>query len=584
MGSNRVNRELFELDYATVAQCRAKLADTTNLWIEGGRGTGKSTHILAQRIDRVQWDLAGAAPVLVAATYKSIFDNILPALLEHFRRNYMEGVYYAIGKEPPSHFAKCHSWIKSWNHTVSFVNGSVIQFASMDRPESMLSKNVPHIFLDEMLRIPEEKFIERCLPSLRADRTLYGHSHYYLGITGVSSTPNFETDYDWFLHNEKNMNPSLIECIQNLAYQTDVRRYHLIRYRDRLKASVSEAERDKWEKEIRKCEHFIRRWTERANLLRRGQHCYIRMSSFSNIKILGLDYIRNQQQVTKNPGSFNTSILSVRSHRPREMFAGKFGRRHLFGDSYIYGAIDGLSAGHYSEKELFSSRHLKYYRNSLPLYAGFDPGPFMSIVFGQRSLSGRRQFRLIKNLYVIHPEQHEELAERIDTFFDSVRRKEIFLHYDRAANQRSPHYRKYYPLSGSGDLNDTDAQLLKNALAKRGWTVRLMSLNQPTVYYWQHYSLLNILFSPPDRKRDEILIDENECAELVSSINSAPLKRTEGRIELDKSSESELDYPDQAMWSTQIFTAAMYLLWGEYKHLLPAYGHHIPQGAGTYRV
>jgi hypothetical protein len=95
---------------------------------------------------------------------------------------------------------------------------------------------------------------------------------------------------------------------------------------------------------------------------------------------------------------------------------------------------------------------------------------------------------------------------------------------------------------------------------------------------------VNILFSPPDRKRDEILIDENECAELVSSINSAPLKRTEGRIELDKSSESELDYPDQAMWSTQIFTAAMYLLWDEYKHLLPAYGHHIPQGAGTYRA
>jgi hypothetical protein len=552
------------------------------MWIEGARGTGKTTHILAQRMDRVQWSLAGAPLVLVSATYKSIFDNILPALLDHFRKNYIEGVYYVIGREPPSHFAPCHSYIKKWMHTISFVNGSVIQFASVDRPESMLSKNTPHIFLDEMLRIPEDKFIERCLPSLRADRALYGHSHYYMGITGVSSTPNFETDYDWFLHNEKNMNSLLIAYIQNIAYQIDVRQYHRIRYQERLVTEMSEDVRDKLQKAIRKCDHFIARWTERVNLLRRGRHCYIRMSSFSNIRVLGLEYIRQLQKVTRHEGSFNTSILSVRSHKPREMFVGRFGRHHLFGDSYTYKHIDGLSMMNSSEGELFSSRHLKHYRNNHVLYAGFDPGPFMSIVFAQRSLSGRREFRAIKNLYVIHPNQHIELAERINTFFDNAKRKEIILHYDRAANQRNPHYRKHYPLSYSTDVNDTDAELLKKALVRLGWTVRLMSLGQPVVYYWQHYSLLNILFSKSNGKRDEILIDENECAELVSSINSSPLKRTEGRIELDKSSESELDYADQAMWSTQLLTAYMYLLWGEYRHLLPRHDDVMPQGAGTY--
>ena len=278
MANNQISNEIFTQKYGTVVQCQAKLADTTNLWIEGGRGTGKSTHILAQRIDRVQSGLPGAPLTLVAATYKSIFDNILPAIMEHFRGNYLEGVYYVIGRQPPAHFAPCNQYISTWKHTVSFVNGTVIQFASVDRPESMLSKNTPHIFVDEMLRIPEEKFIERCLPSLRADRTLYGRSHYYLGITGVSSTPNFTTDYDWFLHNEKNMNPRLVTYIQNIAYQIDVNHYHLHRYREKYKTLLQETERAKYRKNIQRCESFISRWTERVNLLRRNQHFYLRVS------------------------------------------------------------------------------------------------------------------------------------------------------------------------------------------------------------------------------------------------------------------------------------------------------------------
>jgi hypothetical protein len=210
----------------------------------------------------------------------------------------------------------------------------------------------------------------------------------------------------------------------------------------------------------------------------------------------------------------------------------------------------------------------------------------MSIVFAQRfdRKPGQvRKFRVIKDMHVIHPNQQVEMAEMIDNFFEGHRRKEIFLHYDRAANQHDPNYRKYYPNSGLTDLNDTDAQLLKKELEKRGWRVVLMSMGQGVIYYSQHYALLSILFGKGDGKRDEILIDENECPCLVSSIQSSPLKRHEGRIMLDKSSERDLDYEDQAMWSTQIFTALLYLLWGEYKQYLPKSGlMDVPEGAGTF--
>ena len=132
-------------------------------------------------------------------------------------------------------------------------------------------------------------------------------------------------------------------------------------------------------------------------------------------------------------------------------------------------------------------------------------------------------------------------------------------------------------------VNDTDAVLLKKELTALGWNVILMSKNQKDIFYSQHYRLLNLLFGKHDGKRDKILIDRNECEALVSSINHSPLKRHEGRIFLDKSSE-RLPFDEQAYNSTQLASAFMYLLWGEYYKLLPDsdLSHDTPQGEGTY--
>lgn len=75
-----------------------KLADPTFLFAEVGRGSGKTTHMMASRVDRVQNDMPGAVLVLGASTFKSIFDNILPGLMEYFMENYERGIYFEGGK------------------------------------------------------------------------------------------------------------------------------------------------------------------------------------------------------------------------------------------------------------------------------------------------------------------------------------------------------------------------------------------------------------------------------------------------------------------------------------------------------
>ncbi|MDR1718192.1 MAG: hypothetical protein LBS20_20355 [Prevotella sp.] len=563
--------------YLSIVQIMVKLIDPTFLFGEVGRGSGKTTHMLAPRIDRVQHDMAGSLLVLAAATYKSIIDNILPGVLEYFLENYDRGVYFEYGKRPPDHFGvptlENPHWsrteiekITDFKHTITFVTGTVIKFVSCDRPESMLGLNAAHLFIDEMIRIPEDKFIERIIPALRADRSKFGHSHYFMGITGFSSTPNFETDEDWWTKYESDMKPKLMKRILEVSYHVDMRM-----------AAQIEAHANADFEEEKKYRRFLDRWLPRLNAARRGQTLYMRASSFSNIKILGVDYIRNQIKSIKDPDKLNTSILAVRKTKVKDMFFGRFGKQHLFEDGYDYRRTDKLRIDNTIE---WLSSDLKYCNPNMPLIAGYDAGPFSSIIFAQEEKS-KKIFRVIKNMWVYHPDQHDELAGKIDTFFKNHKRKEIFLYYDRAANQKDPEYRKYYPVSGG--LNDTDANLLAAALKARRWTVHLMSKGQETIYYGQHYTLLNTLFGPREASDWQVLIDRNECEALVSSINHSPLKRNEKRVELDKTSE-RLDFEDQAYYSTQLSSAFMYLLWGKFNHLLPASARRKQEyiGTGTY--
>jgi hypothetical protein len=228
-----------------------------------------------------------------------------------------------------------------------------------------------------------------------------------------------------------------------------------------------------------------------------------------------------------------------------------------------------------------TAQNLKYYTRTAPLYLGYDPGPFTSLVAGQLY---PKEFRFLKNFWAIHPEQQPEIAKNFNDFFrdHSPRQRQIYLYYDRAANQTNPKYREFY--EQTADLNDTDAVILKSELEKYGWSVTLMSLGWGVITYVRLYRLLNILFSSPSEKQDKILVDKNECEELISSIYHSPVKKTEGKIMLDKSAERKLDYKDQIYWSPQIASACMYLLWGMYKKYLPASENSeiIPAGGGTW--
>ena len=113
-------------------------------------------------------------------------------------------------------------------------------------------------------------------------------------------------------------------------------------------------------------------------------------------------------------------------------------------------------------------------------------------------------------------------------------------------------------------LDSLDARALKRELESYGFEVELMNEGQATIYHWQQFKLLQLLFSGRSRALPSVLIDENECKNLCSAIMLSPLKKTEGRIELDKSSEKTVPLKQQAGLTTQLPSAFIYLLFGRY--------------------
>ncbi|MDA3824137.1 MAG: hypothetical protein PF450_16205, partial [Bacteroidales bacterium] len=252
------------------------------------------------------------------------------------------------------------------------------------------------------------------------------------------------------------------------------------------------------------------------------------------------------------------AICNIRPKQVTDMFFGGFNKKiHTFDDSYIYNSILQLDL-----KDTFklTAQYLKHYDPNLPLVIGYDPGHFCSIVVGQVKKADN-ELRIIKEFYCVHPKAQGDLAQQVWAFFGQHRKnKNIVLYADRAGNKT-----KYVR-----DKITTDSRLMKKELEVYDFRVDLKTEKQRTIFYYEHYNLLRILLSEELRFTTRIRIDSNECSNLVSAIHLTPVKRDDGKIEMDKSAERTVALQYQAALTPQLPSALTYLIFGLFANQLPS--------------
>ncbi|EEX53710.1 hypothetical protein HMPREF6745_0824 [Prevotella sp. oral taxon 472 str. F0295] len=553
----------FELYYMNSVQMLASIIDPNMLYAEWGRATGKTEGVMGPRLIRVANDMPGELSFLVHKTYVALMTNVWPNIQAYFSRPVIVngrqramleyGVDYVVGETRlPSHFRLPRYPVSYAKHSVIFRNGAHLQLVSSDQPESVAGRNAVHAFIEEMKHNSGEKLKSRLFPSLRGGSAEIRKSAYYEGVTGVSDTARVDLgEDDWFEDYERNMNRELIEEIASVSLAVNKSLYRQFVLNRELRETKDPVSMEKIRLEQQQLAAFLARWKPRLADMRRNAVYYIRASSFRNKDILGPKFFKTQLD-TLNMDEFLTAICGVRHKEVTNKFFAAYDKAiHQFKDSYIY---DAILSHDLKDKFLLTARYLRHYDRREPLYVGYDPGAFSSMIVGQKKDFGR-QLDIIKEFWAYYPEEQESLAQQFYQFFgaDAVN-KVVHLYPDRAGNKRREELEQI----------TTDSRALKAALEGYGFSVILHNEGAATIYHWQQFKLCMMLFGEQRNFLPRVRIDENECKNLCSAILISPLVKKGNSIELDKSSEKKEPLKRQAGLTTQLPSAMIYLLYGLY--------------------
>lgn len=563
----------FESYYMNLMQIRANVVDANVQITEVARAGGKTESVFGPRIIKVAAAMPGELGFLVHKTYTALFTNIWPNIQAYFsrliqdgRRTMLEyGVDYIVGETKiPTHFKRPRYPIAYPKHSILFRDGFHLQLVSSDQPESVAGRSGVHAFIEEMKHQKGEKLKTRLFPSLRGSSAAIRNCQYYQGITGVSDTARVDLGEDnWFEEYEKNVTLELINEIVTVALHLNQAMVLMYKAEALAREEKNPVALELLRKEIEKHRRTITLWQPRLADMRRNATYYIRASSFVNKDILGPKFFKTQLD-TLDIDEFLTAICAIRKKAVVDRFFANYDpKKHQFSDSYKYASILRMDL---KEHFRLTSFYLKYYDSRDELLLGYDPGHFSSLVVAQEKKQGT-ELRVLKEFTCYYPHQQPELAKAFYEFFGSdAKNKHIKLYYDRAGNKRKEEFEQI----------TTDARVLKRELESYGFSVELMNEGQSTIYYWQQFKLLLLLFGQQSNAFPRVSICENECPNLCSSIMLSPRKKTEGKIELDKSSETKVPIKYQAGLTTQLPSALIYLLYGLYSERMPNEYSSIP--------
>lgn len=529
------NADDVEIKYGHIIQVLTDWIDTTILVSIDGRGMAKSTVIQARRSARCVEEMPGGAFAFVANTYSNLEDNIMPAVQKGWQlMGLIEGVHYVKDTRPPESWRrKCSVIVDDYKHVYSFWNGCVIFMGSLDNPSLLAGKSVIHLFYDEA-KYDKEMKVNRAMPILRGDAITYGHSHLFLGITITTDMPDIdENEYDWFFRYVKQMDPErIIKIVQAASMRNDLV-ISLLKEERKNKPSPLKLKRLK-----RDIEYY-----DRALLkLRKGQTFFLNASSFANVEILTIEYLRRLYNGTLELHEFKKSVVGMRPGLRRDLrFYVLFGEGH----KYYNGTMSGEAA--------YSSRELRYLHHDKAIEGGMDFGNMLSLVIGQPDGA---YYRVHKNFFEIPPGWFREIADQFLTFFQNHEYKELDLYYDRAGNNFEKQKEDY-----AGKIKDA---IEKDGSGNRtGWIVNLKSRKQAVIRQDTEYDFMQEIMGGTNKNLPILLVDAMNCKEMVSSVEKAKAEikyRGNSKVVFKVKKSEKLAPKKLPMLSTNFSDAFKYLL------------------------
>jgi len=180
------------------------LAPQKNIYLEWGRGTGKST-IIAWRIKELAFRMPRGKFFLVGATYQQILTRTLPSTIAGLEiLGFYKDVHYWIGRRPPKSYKINEPFQPPGNyeHCMIWCTGAVFDLVSMDNKNSARGLNTDGGVGDEALLFDYEELSTNVLFTNRGHLDKFGHEPLHHSVLFASSTP-VNIKGKWLIEMEK---------------------------------------------------------------------------------------------------------------------------------------------------------------------------------------------------------------------------------------------------------------------------------------------------------------------------------------------------------------------------------------------
>jgi hypothetical protein len=502
--------------FASIPQQKVMLTKAHTTYVIAGRGSGKTTELLAGRSYQLIHSLPGCTILIYGQSYQQL---LLITLKELFlgwdRLGFKEGVHYVVRKMPPKHWPKPHRMPLRPDFSIFTYNGVCLQMMSEDVFNNGGSAQA--LIVDEFRKLKKEKLHQLSL-TLRDDTFCKGNPDFMASIM-VSDQPDRPSE-QWIFDYEKDMDKEQIELIQQAQFQMD---RLLVRY---YTPGTADTTKQELMGQINKLQKIL-------VTLRRDSVLFLEYSTIDNLNAVGVDFI-NRMKRELDDQTFRVSILNKRKKKSSSNFYHNFDEdRHTyiqFNNEYL----QGLSLD-YNKPIRMTCLQDSDLLVTKGLDLTIDSGGSINVC-----LTGQDQgniYRVLKGMFA-KPEDNKKLTDLIEEWCNYY------------ADHPTKRVRFIYDQTDVGTHSVsvlTPADEVKNILKKRGWILDGDHYMPVVPSPQSRYIFCEKLFAEATEHLPKVRINKQHCDNLISGLLTTETREGRTGFEKDKHLERRKDLPQEKL-------------------------------------
>lgn len=256
----------------------------------------------------------------------------------------------------------------------------------------------------------------------------------------------------------------------------------------------------------------------------RATHLFSKASAEVNKHNLQAEYWERVKREAPSVLKYNAEILNI---RPKQIQNGFYlqllPERHYY-NAKQYDYLESITESYQTVSyDCRTDADVVYAR---PLILSIDWGVFLSAVVSQDLPN---EYRVLKEFWASQSSESQDIEDLIDEFdeyYNALPNKMLHLYYGHDGNAR---VRK--------GTNETYGDELVRLLESKGWTVYDKSKRKPVAPHNDKYILVNMMFKESSSRFKKIRINEQNCPDLIISLERAEASEDKNGIQKVKKDE-----------------------------------------------